>query len=239
MKKILLALQFWEGDKKPAMEVARIIADLEPRHCELADFLFVSRFDCEQDMEVVKYVSRKFNTLHYINRWRRGKEWPHGCNELFFGTMDYFCALQESKPVPEYKAILTFEADSGPLHPHWIKSLSDGWDAAKTKMYGPMIDEKGPHPHINGNCMVSGDLSYLRWISRDVGGCKPNVGWDWLLAPKFKNKGWANAPEMRSWWRFPTVSPEVFESLISEGVAFFHGCKDDSLIRNVRRRFLS
>ena len=76
--KILLALQFWKGDKDQAMRVARLIADLEPRHTDFADFLFVSRFDCEQDLATVEYVSQKFNVHTYVNRHRRGTGCRHG-----------------------------------------------------------------------------------------------------------------------------------------------------------------
>ena len=70
--RILLALQFWEGDKKPAMEVARLIADLESKHSDIADILFVSRFDCQQDPKTVEYVSRKFNCYTHVNKHRQG-----------------------------------------------------------------------------------------------------------------------------------------------------------------------
>jgi len=41
--KILLAIQFWKGDQKLAMDLMRLIADLEPKHCDLADVLFAAR----------------------------------------------------------------------------------------------------------------------------------------------------------------------------------------------------
>ncbi len=59
MSKILIALQFWKGDRDMAMKLARLMADLEPKHSDDADVLFISRFDTMQDVDAVKYVSRK------------------------------------------------------------------------------------------------------------------------------------------------------------------------------------
>lgn len=234
-RKILIALQFWEADKAMAMKVAQLIADLEPRLSEKADFLFMSRFDCGHDMDIIKYVSAKFNTHVQVNR-RRGAEWPFGCNELWFGTMDWVYSMREANLIPDYKAILTMEADSCPMTQHWITELSNQWDKAGKKIVGPLVP--APAEHINGNALFSGDLRFLKWISREVGGCSPHGGWDFILAGEFKRQGWANCPAMRSWWRMLTLPRQTFDGLIREGVVFLHGVKDDSVISHVRKKFL-
>ena len=238
MNKILLALQFWRGDMKAAMQVARLVADLEIRHSIHADFMFVSRFDCPQDPETVKYVSRKFNTFTYINSSRKDKGWPAGCNGLWFGTVDRVYSMVEGKRMPPYKAILTFEADSFPLRPDWVARLSEEWDKRKVKLLGPMVKSEGVNEHINGNALVSGDIQFLHQISREIGGCTPMGGWDYVLAPWFKKQGWSDTPLMKSWWRQPTLSADMFESLLTDGTVFLHGVKDDSIIRHVRAKFL-
>lgn len=237
MNKILLAIQYWENDRAQAMEVARLIADLEPRMSTAADFLFVSRFDCEHDMPSIQHVARKFNVHHY-RCIRRGQMWPHGCNELWFGTMDWVYGHTEAQRIPNYKAILTFEADASPLTPNWIQHLSDAWDKAAVKVFGAMITPGTPHQHVNGNGMFSGDHKFLHWVAREVGGCSPQGGWDYLLAPQFRQHGWANCPGIRSWWQTPTLEKEKFDGLVAEGAVFLHGIKDDSVVRHVRNRFL-
>lgn len=235
--KILLALQFWEGDKEQAMKVARLIADLETRHSDQADFLFVSRFDCTHDKKTLDHVSRKFNTYSYINR-RRGTEWPHGCNDLWFGTMDWIYGVNVAKRFPIYKSILTFEADSVPLIPNWISEISREWDRAQpTKVLGAF--QKSPGNHINGNAMFSGDIKFLKHIARDIGGCSPQGGWDFVLAPTFQRLGWRDSKLFRSWWNYPSMTLETFNQISSEGVVLFHGTKDSSVIDLVRRRFLA
>jgi len=234
-QKLLLAIQFWDKDKEQAMKVARLIADLQSGFCEAADFMFVARFDCTQDMKTVEHVSRKFNVHHFINTRHRGAEWPHGCNSLWFGTMDYVYTMSVAKRIPEYKAVLTFEADSAPLSPNWISELSRGWDEAKGKVYGAM--QSNPAPHVNGNALFSADRDFLKWVTRDVGGCSPHAGWDFVLASEFRKRGWADCPKMRSWWGYPTMSEETFNQLSREGVVFFHGVKNCSLVEHVRNRF--
>lgn len=240
-QRILLALQFWEGDKAQAMRVARLVADLEVRHSERVDFLFVSRFDCTQDMDTVKYVSSKFNTHTFINRHRRGSGWPFGCNDLWFGTMDHVYTERLARKMPDYKFILTFEADSCPLRRDWVLRLEEFWDNARVKVCGPMVPYGPPesgHRHINGNTMLSGDMDFLHWVSRKVGGCNPAGGWDWLLAPQFMKLGWANCPLMRSHWRAPDATDAGIVKLQEHGVAFLHGVKDESVINYIRRTAL-
>lgn len=233
--KILLALQFFEGDQARAMKVARLIADMQPRHCEIADFLFVSRFDCGHDKPTLDHVSRKFNTYSYVNR-RRGKEWPHGCNDLWFGTMDWVYEVNVAKRFPVYKAILTFEADASPVAPNWISEISQEWDRAQpAKVVGAY--QTSPAPHINGNAMFSGDIQFLKKI-RDIGGCNPLAGWDFALASIFQKAGWKDSNLFRSWWNCKSVSDETFSQLGREGVAFFHGCKTEDLLDRVRQRYL-
>lgn len=233
-RKILIALQFFAGDRQRASDLARLIADLEPRHSDKADFLFLPRFDCTPDPEVLKYVSRKFDVRSAINRVR-GAEWPHGCNTLFFGLMEWVYAHKVAKMVPDYKAILAFEADGFPLTPDWITRLSGHWDQAKKFVVGAY--QSNPAPHINGNAMFSGDLKFLKWISREVGGCPPTVGWDYYLAASFRKWGWADCGAMRSWWNMATLDRGTFDQLLEQQVCFLHGVKDSSVIGHVRSRF--
>lgn len=235
-RKILLALQFWEGDKAQAMQVARLIADFETRMSDRADFLFVSRFDCPHDMETINYVSRKFKVRHHISR-RRATGWPWGPNELWFETMQYVYEHSVmDRRQSEYKAVLTFEADASPLCPNWIHMLSDAFDDAQPAcIVGPLLQHPGLH--INGNAMFTCSMDFTHWISRQLTGCAPNGGWDYILAPRFKEWGWRDCPLMRSWWKTPTIVPEAFQKLREQGACFLHGVKDDSVLRAVRETY--
>lgn len=250
MKKILIAIPFWELDKGQAMEAARLIADLENRHSDKADILFMSRFDCPPaDKPTLDHVSRKFNTYSQVCR-RRGTGWGLGSNELFFGIMDWVYANNAAKKLQEYKAILIFESDSCPLTPHWITTLHDAWDKSQlgpkpVKVFGPLLGQP-EHPqmpkgvsHINANALYSGDIKFLKTVARDIGGCSPHGGYDWFLAPRFMKMGWADCPQIKSWWRSINANPAILDSLIHQGVVMIHGFKDSSMLNLVRERYLS
>lgn len=242
MSKLLLAIQYWSGDRAQAMRLARLVADLEPRHNSEVDVLFVSRFDCEHDMKTVEYVSTKFKVHHYINRHRRGTGWPAGCNDLWFGTMDHIYSFTEAKRLPQYEAILCMEADSSPLVPDWHRRLIAAWRKANdnpnkpVKVFGALVPY--PKPHINGNGMFSGDLGFLHLVSRKIGGCPPMYGWDFHLTKDFSRAGWANCPLINSFWQEKTISDERLNALIDAEVCFLHGIKDDSVLDYVRNRFV-
>jgi len=240
MSKLLLALQYWERDRDQAMRVAQLIADLEPAHNDQVDFLFVSRFDCPHSLKNIESVSSKFKVFHHINRNRRGTGWPAGCNDLWFGTMDRIYALVEARQMPEYEAILTFEADACPLGPYWHQTLLKAWREANkkkvVKVFGAMVQH--PKPHINGNGLFSGDKQFLHEVSRKIGGCPPIYGWDFYLTKEFSQLGWDNCPYIKSFWQEKTMAPEQIDGLIASGVSFLHGVKDDSVIDHIRKRFV-
>jgi len=227
------------------MKLARLIADLEPRLSESADLLFMARFDCVHETSTVEYAARKFSVHTHINRGRRGKGWPSACNDAAFGTLDYVYTYSQARRIPPYKAVILLEADSSPLRPGWIEDLSSAWDAANKKkpvrVFGPLLPtglRDAGHQHINGNCMMSGDKTFLHWFTRKLGGCAPRGGWDWLLAPQFKRMGWADCKQMKSWWRCPQVSEDQYNALLDEGVVYLHGCKNDDVFDLVRKRWL-
>jgi hypothetical protein len=239
--KILIALQFWNGDKAAALALASFLADLEPKHSDLADFLFVARFDTKHDDTTVAKVSRKFNTHTYTSKGR-GTGWPSGCNDLFFGTLGWFYHKAAAGQIPNYKAMFCCEADGGPMRKDWIAGLHEEWDRVNTPkgkigQAGAWLDN-GPDGigtgHINGNCLLSGDLVFLRWLVKAVNHVNVNVGWDWILAPMFKARGWSDIPKIRSVWRQP-MTEELFLAGMKEKIVWWHGCKDDALIRFGRK----
>jgi hypothetical protein len=236
--KILLALQYWDQDKQLGMKLARLIADMEDRHSDKADFLFMSRFDCTHDTNTEKYVNRKFNTYSVTNR-RRASGWPHGCNDLWFGVMDWIYIMREAKKIPQYDAVFTFEADGAPLLPNWITVLRHAWDTAqmekRTYVYGAFLQY--PAPHINGNGLFSCDPKFTYWLAREKVAASPHKGWDYELAPDFARWGWGNCPCIKSYWRTETFGEEQFVNEVNQGVAWLHGIKDDSLIDICRKRY--
>lgn len=238
--RILIAIPFWEKDKPQAIRLASLLTDLQPAHQNLADILFIARFDCPQvDPWIVKKVSRRFNTFTAVSK-RREIGWPQGCNGTFFGTIEWFYHRKQSKKIPPYKALFIAEGDGSPIQENWLQRASADWDvAAKAGAYiaGPMVNAGG-REHINGGgCMISGDLDFLKWLNRGSARYL-KAGWDFQLADMFRNKGWANIPGMRSYWQSGPFSDDRLSREAAQGVYWIHGVKDDSLTDLVRAKLL-
>ena len=237
VNRILIALQFWNGDRDRALELARFLADLEPERSKLADFLFVARFDSLLDDYTTHRVARKFNVYTLKSR-RQGTGWPDGCNELWFSTMEWVQSMTAARKVPAYKAIFTCEADGCPIQRNWIEWMSLEWDrvnrAKRVVIAGALVE---PGPHINGNALITGEPGFLTWIARRVGGVRPGCGWDYCMKGDFERLGWANIPGMKSIYNTPTFSAENYAQMIADQWIWVHGGKDTSLIQMGRKRF--
>jgi len=232
-RKILITFQFWDGDKAQMMKVARFLANVEPAMSDLADIAFVCRNDSSQCRDTVEYVSKKFH-VHTVKSRRTEVGWPAGCAGLFFGTADWIYEHKVAKRIPDYKAFLIMEADAAPLVPDWIAKLSSAWDAANVKVLGAL---QTGLVHINGNALYSGDMKFLKRVSREIAGCAPQGGYDYLLHPEWVRQGMADCPLMKSWWHHPGLDKATYDRLVEEGVVFLHGIKNDSVMEQHRLRF--
>ena len=237
INRMLIALQYWNGDRNRALTLAHFLADLEPVKCKIADFLMVARFDSSIDDDTTRHLARKFNTYTLRSR-RRATGWPDGCNELWFSTMEWVQSMTNARRIPAYKAIFTCEADGCPIQANWIDRMSSEWDRVNREkpvvIAGALVE---PGPHINGNALITGEPRFLHWISRRVGGVRPGCGWDFCMAPEFKRLGWADIPGMKSIYNTPSFSEEDYANMIKNDWIWVHGGKDTSLINLGRKRF--
>lgn len=237
--KILLVLQYWRGDREQAGKLTRFITDLCPERSAQADFLFSARYDCPIDHEAAKYASRKFDVWTHQCR-RRGVGWPNGCNELWMGTMGWLGQMMNAGKVPRYKAVFTFESDCVPLRRDWLTHFRQHWDKANqtrpTYVMGALL--KAPGEHINGNALFSTRPEFMNWIYRDIVSASSCAGWDYWMAPEFKQWGWAVMPGLYSYWNSRTLPDEEIARLFDSGAVFLHGVKDDSLLDAARERLL-
>lgn len=236
MKKFLLVLQYWEGDRREAEDLVRLIADLEPSHNREVDVMLCARFDSGHSQPVVDHVSRKFDIYTHRTR-RRETGWPAGPNAMWFDCITRVYELRKAKHLPEYEALLTFEADCCPLRPGWLDLLYAEWKRANVKFMGDILEYPGQH--MNGNLFVSGDMALLGKLAHKIMGCAPSGGWDFLLAPLFKQAGWYDTPLMKSEWaRHSEFTSKELEGQLPTGLVFHHGLKNGSLKRVVRERWI-
>lgn len=237
--KILVVLQYWEGDKAQAMALARLIADIEPGMSSKADFLFVCRYDCRHDMGIVSHVSRKFSTFHHVSP-RRGTGWPMGCNDLFFGGLEWVFHKMKSKRLPHYKALFFIEADCSPLNVDWVSLISHNWDKLQPVFVaGRKLRSQHVHEHINGgSCLLSGDFKFLEWLVLGAARSNSAAGWDYRLAGEFRRWGWAEIPGLECHWNTKTLSEEQIRTEKDRGVIWLHGVKSNAVLDYARKTLL-
>ena len=234
-RKIVIVLQFWEGDKAKAMRLARLIADIEPAKNNHVDFAFAARFDTHPDLETVKYVSRKFNVWKMKGN-RRGTGWPHGCNELALDMLQQAVTYKRQKFWNNHKAAYLIESDIMPMRRDWLSAISDEWDEAQSKgklVMGSWCPFHSTVGHINGNLLF--DLDLVLKV-KGLEGCPARAGWDCYFAHKFYPV-WHRSRIMANHYdtRF-NIPAEVLFSKVDglTPVAVVHGVKDDSAERQVR-----
>lgn len=243
--KILVALQFWAGDRAHAESLAKFLADFQQGHSEDADVLLVNRFDCPPlSHRAIDSLSRKFNVFQYKTKSRL-TGWPTGCNGLWTSTIEWVRSMCYGGKAPHYKAVFTCEADGAPIHRDWILRLHNGWDRvnslSQVVIAGPMVGIDGPDTpmavHINGNCLYSGRRDALDWALRTVPTVHPMAGWDYAMRGEFAKKGWANLEEMRSYYNSSSFTPLEYKKMLEDQLAWVHGDKSGILIKYGREHF--
>lgn len=246
---ILLALQFWKGDYQAAMEVARLVADMEPTFNNDAQFLFMARRDFKEDVQpTVDYVSNKFKT-YFAKGERCEIGYPGGSNALWQDTMHW--VYTNWKPnrnkqgiLKDIECVLTFEGDCFPTRYGWIEELLEEWRANQPcDVLGHYIMNSQQN-HINGNALFSPNLTYK---IPGIQGCSVDDPWDlhhWRAYQKYAK------PSKLIWSLFkqPTISENrILEPFMEDkpdhpnyGESIFpcliHGVKDNSgrtLIRKI------
>jgi hypothetical protein len=239
MHKIILALQFWEGDKATAMRIARMMADIEPAFRDDVLFLFCARFDCVHDKETVEYVSKKFPVETYTC-FRRCTGWPAGPNAIWHDVTNELAARRMRGGLQEYEAVFTFEPDVVPIRKDWIDQLHLEWKNTHEQgksLTGCWLPFCGNGlGHINGNMLLAIDLVLrLRMVGSD-----PTTGWDDTWAPVLEPH-WVKAGWIKNLYRAVNVSDEDIKAEWIPGVkpSLIHGVKDDSVEKYARRKFFS
>lgn len=241
--KLLIALQFWSGDREHAKALGQFMADIEDRHSDLADILLVNRFDCPYFPEkILDSLKRKFNVFQYKTRSRM-TGWPSGCNGLWTSTIEWVRSMCYAGKAPHYKAVFTCEADGAPISKDWILRLHSAWDRVNSihpvVIAGPMVGSDEPDApiatHVNGNCLFSGRRDALDWALKTVPTVHPLAGWDYAMRHEFRKQGWADIREIQSYYNSPTFTPEEYKKMVSDNLAWVHGDKSGILIKYGRQ----
>lgn len=226
--KIVLAIQYWEGDKAMAMRNARRIADNEPKFRDDVEMCFVARFDSSFDVATIEHVRKKMRVSTYKG-FRRGTGWPSGCNDLWCDLMQESVRRSRSGTWQDVKAVFTFEADCIPIARNWLEALHAEWDKAAAEgklLAGCWADSCTPVGHVNGNALFHPQIA----LKLQLIGCSAQIGWDVAFARQFEPYWWKSGL-IKNLYRATNVSDADITSPWVDGVVpvVVHGVKDLSV----------
>lgn len=176
---MVIALQFWQGDRARAFEVAKLCADIEPRLRDDILFAFCARYDHPLDLEtrdVMDYVGRSFPCA-FIRSKREAVGHPDGSFGLWAGIAEE-CYRRWLKKWAMCENVFFCEPDGVPLRWDWIDALKDAHMknlACGKRITGARMDIRHRDPHVNGTFAmhVSAWADHPSWHQ-----CPSGEGWD-------------------------------------------------------------
>lgn len=241
MKKLVIAIQFYDKDREAAMRLAKFIVDLEPKFRDDVELCFVSRFDAVPITpgEMMRFVRTVPISWYHTETRETGH--PAGCNAM---AREFFVEAIKRANNGEWAnvdAILMLEPDCVPVARDWIDQLRAEWDNAR---YQPVVvgcyrDEGVDVPHINGNALFSTRLADYVDLS-DV----PGLGWDSamfkLLFDGHGSWTWAPTPLISNLFKETAVphgrmAVNPFYKGILRPPVLIHGVKDESAWNYARK----
>lgn len=228
---LILAIQFWTGDREETLTLARRLADIEDKPRTDVAIEFVLRFDAkEPSKETMEYVGAKFPVSIY-RCTRRGEGHPAGCNDM---AHDYWGKcwerwLRDKKFRETVDGVWLFEGDNVPLRKDWLDVMVAEWKEARANgklVLGCWHPDGSPVGHINGNMIVVPDI-----FGRIKGleGCPSQYAWDLHHAPKFAPH-WFKSKNLVNLYRQTNVPKKwLFDRTGKPKFASCHGVKDRSV----------
>lgn len=246
LKKLLLVLQLYPGDRKMAFDLARLIADIEPKVSEHADFMLSLRRDTLDDIGAYHALQKKFEKVYLFHSQRKSTGWPAGCNDLFFESLSQVGKMVKAKRW-DYDAALYFEADCVPLTKDWIRRLQAEWYAGHQQFVGNWISQlEFRIPHLNGNCLISTRITEKMPAFH---ACPPSQPWDIFHAKAIESRMRVTPLIYSDYKKTSITEAELYELKrrpsdhplhgLEEQAVLYHGVKNNSAQIIVRDRLVN
>jgi hypothetical protein len=242
VKKLLILLPFYNGDRDQMIELCEFLADLEPEKTKLADIALYARNDAQFiDEGVVFRLSKRFGKVHQFRcRRMNAVGYPYGPNEMFYDVIEKFRAEEWQK---NYHAFFNMECDCIPLAVDWIKQLDAAFRAAAASetvfAIGHINNGNGTLVrHLNGAAVYS--MKFWENAGRnDILGGSGSVAYDIFHADKIMPIASDTPLIMLDWKRKTITQQQLFEAR-KEGFApvIYHGVKDESALKAARAQLL-
>lgn len=222
--KLAVAIQFWRGDMRQALRLARFLADLEPRKREDVCLVFARRFDVKVTPELestMLYCGQKFSVTTIASD-RQAEGHPDGCYGLWSGTAEKLVAARSDKW--PYDNVFFVEADGVPMRWDWIEHLkrvhaehlATGYRITGARMY------RGER-HVNGSFVMH---SSFFEDHPSLAKCRSRVPWDCHHGPVLMPEA-GPIPSVMNLYGAKNVTQSVFTTLGYE-YAWLASVKDGS-----------
>ena len=229
---LLIALQYWNGDREQALRLARHLADIEPEFRKDVCLEFVLRFDATApSMETLAYVGKKFKTTVYRCK-RRGQGHPDGCGDVWHDFVNEMWArfLRVRWFTDNIDKVMFYEGDNVPLSKTWINEIVAEWEEARAEgkfILGCWSKEGYESGHINGACFVTVPDLFNR--IKGLEGCPSGVAWDVFHGPKFEPHWFKSKKMINLYKSVGVLKSALFDKKGKPKFANCHGAKDRSV----------
>lgn len=238
--KLCICLQYYQGDRDRAMELARFIAELEQKQRTDVGFCFYGRWDADSpSVAVFLAVSAKFGRVaHYRTSQWKWTGWPAGPNGI---------AREVLETAPKWcmgaPAVLMLEPDCVPLSRRWLDEMIEEWETfgygheqqGGAWQIGAWRDSGGAGGHVNGNSLIRFDLRTV--VPLQV--ITQYLAWDCAIAPLVQ-KHWYDSWLFRN--DFQSTGAEAWRLTTPvrghRPPVLVHGYKDDSAMKIARTLLL-
>jgi hypothetical protein len=237
--KILLALEYWNGDRVAAEETIIQAANLLDFRSNIVSLALVHRFDADPfPEETIQFLRDKFWKVIVKKCVRRGQGFPFGCNELSYFTLNW--PLHDPELFEDIESILIYESDCVFTRRNWDVEILSEW--RKTQAEGKLVCGKIlPYgynrfgSHVNAVSVYSKDIA--KFIGSRLSGGPGNIGWDFFHGKNIVPITF-DSPIFHLEYRKETITePELFYQRHEVEPLIFHGVKDNSARKIIDEKY--
>jgi hypothetical protein len=238
-RKLLIVINYWEGDRLMAKTLAELIADLEPKRNEKADILFFRRYDAEQMSNLlIDKMTDKFVKCKQLKcRRMNAVGYPYGPNEMFYDLLERMNNMEWQS---EYYAFLNMEADCVPLAPGWIDKLIEEFGSAydEGKFAIGHVVQHNPGTHLNGSALYSNDFWQHAGGMNMIGGPAASA-YDIYHANRILPIAKDSSAMLMDFNR-KTINESDLDNVRKNGEkpVYLHGVKDMSALVGIRNKYI-
>lgn len=235
-KRLLIVLNYHDGDIEETNELLRLFIDLQGGDRDpVADLLLWRRYDSQPiAKDLILRLHAVFENVSQMPCRRRLTGHPGGPNEMFYDLVNRV-AMPDLRS--KYEVFLNLEPDCVPLNPGWTSELLELWNDARDRSQNVLVSgfyqPDHQKPHINGVALYSTSFA----IETSLLGGPPHVAYDIHCADIYSNRWVDDGIFYLQYSRRNITLEELYQVRRDMRTPIiFHGVKDESAVRAVRKR---